>query len=276
MLSSEELRYVAKSIVVEVARSLRLRERRAHVLFRHGEDETREFDIYAESLALDLIKRRIPDTIVVSEERGVVYLSSRPRFVVILDPVDGSMNYLSNIPWCSVSIAIAPYEARSLDDVIASAIASIDIDLVLSFSRDRGVFLEKDGVEKRVEIGRDVESQTVLTYIEHSKMLELLERLRHRLGKIHVRILGCISLELAQVALNNAIATIDVRSKLRNIDIAAVYPMLLHLGKAVRVYTNSDDLVHRVVEGVSIIATHDRDLLEYIEQQCRELDLLKF
>ncbi|MEM4933218.1 MAG: inositol monophosphatase family protein, partial [Desulfurococcaceae archaeon] len=69
-------------------------------------DLTRKIDIIAEDYAIDAIHKTGLKTWVVSEERGLYKLCEKPDYIVLLDPLDGSANYVSQIPFAAVSMAI--------------------------------------------------------------------------------------------------------------------------------------------------------------------------
>ncbi|MEM2047745.1 MAG: inositol monophosphatase family protein, partial [Candidatus Jordarchaeales archaeon] len=96
------------------------REARELLGFNVKGDETRKFDVMAEKFLVEEIKRRYPEAAFFAEEEGEIG-GGGPFFV--LDPVDGSTNFLRGIGACSVSVAVAdePY----LEDVKVGVVKNL-------------------------------------------------------------------------------------------------------------------------------------------------------
>lgn len=63
-----------------------------------------EADIESERVILDLIRQDYPDHNIISEECGFIYKNS--QFTWIVDPLDGTSNYVAGIPWFGILIAV--------------------------------------------------------------------------------------------------------------------------------------------------------------------------
>jgi myo-inositol-1(or 4)-monophosphatase len=66
-------------------------------------DVVTELDIIAESLIIDSLKNLYPDDSILSEEHG--YFPKNENSIWIIDALDGTVNFLNNIPMFCVSIA---------------------------------------------------------------------------------------------------------------------------------------------------------------------------
>ncbi|MEB3778837.1 MAG: hypothetical protein GSR85_01195 [Desulfurococcales archaeon] len=209
-----ELRRVALRVAGETAALLRdymCDEGLSRVL----EGETTLADKMAEDYAIDVLRSEGIRAFIVSEELGV---TGSGDIVALIDPLDGSKNYLACIPWAAVSIAFAKPRANSVSDVLAGAVAPVNRLPPFSFEKGGGCY--HGGV--RVTDRRSGIAEIVNVYVEHEEAVYKLAKLvRSWRRGVKIRSLGSASLELSYVALGTFTAFIDIRSKLRNIDIAA-------------------------------------------------------
>jgi len=63
-----------------------------------------EADIESEKVILDLIRQDYPDHNIISEECGFIYKNS--LYTWIVDPLDGTSNYVAGLPWFGILIAV--------------------------------------------------------------------------------------------------------------------------------------------------------------------------
>lgn len=66
-------------------------------------DIVTDADLAAERIVIDGLRALTPGAAILSEERGFSGSASRPRWII--DPLDGTVNYASGLPWYSVSAA---------------------------------------------------------------------------------------------------------------------------------------------------------------------------
>jgi myo-inositol-1(or 4)-monophosphatase len=100
-------------------------------------DVVTETDLESEQLIRALLTRATPQAGIVGEEGGAHGLTQRVQWVV--DPLDGTVNFLYGLPVCSVSIAAA------VDgDFVAGAV--VDVLRGETFSAHRGGGAHVDGV----------------------------------------------------------------------------------------------------------------------------------
>jgi len=222
--------------------------------------ETIRADLEAESYIIDALRSEGLGGRVVTEERGIVSLGGEgPTFIV--DPLDGSTNYSDCIPWSSVSIAVAPPGASGLREVEAGAVAPIFWGSTLSFARRGGCYVGEERVEPRRP-----PSNVIFVYVEHPEAAMGLARVTRELGGLKVRSLGSAALELAYTSLGRARLFLDLRSRLRNVDVAAAMGMLLECGGVI-VGGQGEPLDSRL-EGVervgTVIASLDKATIDKI------------
>jgi myo-inositol-1(or 4)-monophosphatase len=63
-----------------------------------------EIDLKSDSIIVGMISERFPDHNLISEESG--FLDRNSRYTWVIDPLDGTSNFASSIPWFGVLITI--------------------------------------------------------------------------------------------------------------------------------------------------------------------------
>ncbi len=228
-------------------------------------DKTRRIDVVAEEYIVDLIRNEGFNAIIVTEESGRIEVGSNPEYVFIVDPLDGSSNYLSHIPWSSVSIAVTSITDRpSLKDIEAGIVAPIHVGYPIAFVKGKGVYYGGVKIRARREI-RDL----VLGYFDQGTGVKVLDKLLATWSDVKVRSLGCASLEIAYVVLGLADAFLDVRGWLRNVDVAAALGMAYELGLPLSVNLSSIP-AYEVVKIGRILVAKNTQVFEKILKIARE------
>lgn len=104
-------------------------------------------DTESEKEILKILKKEFPKNNIWSEECD--YIDNKSEFTFVIDPLDGSMNFITGIPYFSISIALLK------DNVPILAIVYDPItDNVYSAEKDRGAYLnnKKINVNKESDI----------------------------------------------------------------------------------------------------------------------------
>lgn len=170
-------------------------------------DETRGFDITAEKFLIDEIRKRLPKAAFFAEEEGEIG-GEGPFFV--LDPVDGSTNFLRKIGVYSVSIAVAdePYIERVNLGVVKNLVSG---DTYVGI-RGGGAFLNG----RRIKVSGVTEPREAVIGIDldfpDKSMLDKVLPLIKSVKK--VRKMGSNALEISYVAHGGLDAFVDVRGVL--------------------------------------------------------------
>ncbi|RLG74995.1 MAG: hypothetical protein DRO23_05125 [Thermoprotei archaeon] len=241
----ENVFYVAKEVAVDVAKWLREVQGKVdkYEPVKWGkEDVTRKIDLEAEERILDGFLREHIKIYYVSEERGVIRTCNKPEFIVIADPLDGSNNYVAGIPYASVSIAITKYTSSAkLSDISVGIVAEIFRDKVYYAIKGKGAF-ENNGKLKTVNFGK---YPFILGYL-NMESYDVFKEIEKIFGPFKLRSLGSASLDIIYVAKNIAAAFVDLRSKLRNVDVAASLLILLESNGKV-------ESLHRKIADISIL-----------------------
>ncbi|MYH56293.1 MAG: inositol monophosphatase [Acidimicrobiia bacterium] len=80
------------------------RDRPMRIDFKSATDPATEIDYRSEQTIIEVLARHLPDDPVVGEERGG-RLPDRGR-VWLVDPLDGTTNFIHGFPWVAVSVAL--------------------------------------------------------------------------------------------------------------------------------------------------------------------------
>ena len=195
-------------------------------------------DIIAEDKIINILKNANVLSYIVSEEIGELKLGKGikrsinlteelkrtdldkdeiPKFIFLIDPVDGTNNAVKEIPAYGISIAIAnviPGRQSTLNDVELGFISNFANGNFFEAEKGRGCWLNNEKVQpsdiiniSKMTLGGFTKSGTS----EASKLVDNARRMR---------VLGSVVLELSYVASGRYDAFIDLRGS-RIIDIAA-------------------------------------------------------
>jgi myo-inositol-1(or 4)-monophosphatase len=91
-------------------------------------------DLKSDSLIVRLIRDRYPDHNIISEEGGYIYNNS--EYTWVIDPLDGTSNFASSIPWFGILIAL--FENNT--PIMGGAYLPIQDQLYFA-EKDKGVYL---------------------------------------------------------------------------------------------------------------------------------------
>jgi myo-inositol-1(or 4)-monophosphatase len=191
--------------------------------------ETIVADRDSEDFIISSLRSEGFDGRIVTEERGVI--EGKGEIVAVVDPLDGSRNYIHGVPWCSVSIAFVDKESES---ILAGVVAPVFQGLPMGFYRGGGLFLGKSRAPVFDTGSGGLPEPVYAVYGDEPDALKILTTIyeeKRRQGLTpKIRSLGSAALELAYVSLGIFTAFIDVRSKLRVVDIAAGIGMIEEAG----------------------------------------------
>lgn len=148
--------------------------------------------LIAEEAILTELQRHFPEHNVISEERSPEF-ATKPRWIV--DPLDGTINYLNGVPHYSISIA---FEGASTRDV--SVVYHVSSETMFAAVEGEGSFANGE----RISVSETdcVEDALVVTGFDPTTMrAEDFERFRSFIERTQgVRRFGSAAAELAMVA----------------------------------------------------------------------------
>jgi len=173
---------------------------------------TKKIDELAEKAALDVIRAGGYSMRVVSEEAGEVIIGNADS-TLVLDPIDGTTNATRGLPSYTVSIALAN---NNLSDVWFGYVYDFSSGREYYASRGEGAY--SDG--RKLAASRTSKlSESMLTLYGIHQKPELMCEIATSCKRL--RMVGCASLELCHVASGAIEGYVDLRGKLRTIDVAA-------------------------------------------------------
>lgn len=159
-------------------------------------DYVSQADQRAEEIVFTELSRARPGYSFLMEERGEV-IGDDPQHRWIVDPLDGTTNFLHGIPVFAVSIAL-----ERQGQIVAGIIYNPAMDELYTAERGGGAFLNdrRMRVAARRELGHSVIA-TGLPFLGHGNLGMALVDLRNVMGEVSgIRRFGAASLDLAYVA----------------------------------------------------------------------------
>ncbi|HEU5214464.1 MAG TPA: inositol monophosphatase family protein [Gaiellaceae bacterium] len=194
-----------------------------------GGDETTAIDQAAEDAILARVREAAGS--VVSEEVGRLSGDARPLLVV--DPIDGSLNAKRGIPFFSLSIAVA--EGETMADVVFGFVHDFGSGEEWTARRGEGAWLNgeplgKERPKDEVEILSFEATRTSLVARDAPKVADLAHRLR---------IMGSLALSLCHLAAGRVDAVCSLKPA-RSVDIAAAQLLCRELGLPVDLFDVED------------------------------------
>jgi myo-inositol-1(or 4)-monophosphatase len=109
-------------------------------------------DVESEEIILDILSKSFPDHSIFSEERG--YQEKSPENLFIIDPLDGSNNFVMGVPNFSVSIGML----RN-DDIVSSVVHIPMTGQTYYAQKGKGAYLD----EKKISVNSesDIKRSTI-------------------------------------------------------------------------------------------------------------------
>ena len=190
-------------------------------------DTTRRIDREVEDFAIDLLVNSGLDLLIVSEERGIVKASSSPRYIVLMDPLDGSLNYTLGIPAVAVSIVFYSVDEPYLCNAISGAVANVFLREVISFD-DRNVYIDR----VRVPGYKPSKSGIAVIYTNDPEAFRIIHGFMHEAytWSTRLRVLGSAALESVYAGLGRIDLFFHNTGRLRNLDVAGGIAVARRLG----------------------------------------------
>jgi len=220
-----------------------------------GGDATTAVDSAAESAIL--ARFRDLDVSIVSEEIGRLGNGST---VVVIDPIDGSLNAKRGIPFFSLSIAVA--DGETMDDVHFGYVYDFGSGEEWVARRGGGAFVN----EARLGNVRPKEEVEILSF--EATLTSLVARDAPRVAELayRLRIMGSLALSLCHLAAGRVDAVCSLKAA-RSVDIAAAQLFCREVGLPIDLFDVEEpfgaaplDLVGRS----RVVAAESRDVCRRI------------
>ncbi|HDP96404.1 MAG TPA: fructose-1,6-bisphosphatase [Euryarchaeota archaeon] len=184
---------------------------------------TSRIDKLAEDVVIDFVRTSELDMNILSEEAGMQDIGSERTLVV--DPVDGTANFHSEIPFYAVSLALG---SSRLGDVTHGLVRNLVSGETYYAEKGKGAWLDDVSISTReFEPG----SSLFLAYVGNrtdASTWKVAEKVRR------IRSLGCASLEMCHIGRGMAdgfyFNCLDLKKRMRIVDIAASALVLREAG----------------------------------------------
>jgi myo-inositol-1(or 4)-monophosphatase len=220
---------------------------------------TKVIDKVAEDLIIDYLSSRSLCDTLISEEKGIAKVGNG-QGTIFLDPIDGTHNAISGIPFYSISIAY-------LDDgeITKAFVKDLAHDETFTAIKGQGAFLNEKPI--RVSDTALLEESTLSLYgrkFNPATVLRLGQKIRRW------RLLGSSALELCYVACGRLDGFVDVRGTLRVTD--AVGGILICQESGGTVTDKNGELMEfpkEVTIGKCLVATNSmihQKVVEYLQE----------
>ena len=187
-------------------------------------------DIFTEKKLIEFIKKNRPNDAILSEECGEIPAQNNSPYKWVMDPIDGTNNFLHGIPFFAISLALMRH-----DDVIAGVVYNPVTSELYYAEKGQGAFLMTPGGDVRLRVsGRTALEQSMVA--TNSYALKNINGLVERMiGKpFCFRCIGSTALALAGVAAGQLDVFFDCRCHIW--DLAAGYLLVKEAGGVVQTW----------------------------------------
>lgn len=207
-------------------------------------------DMQLENRAIDFLRRHEINAVLRSEDTGVTQIRPHPEMVFLLDPLDGSINAIRQLPYYCVSVAIGSLSLQAkfdLQDVQMGIVRDLPRNKTFTAIRGSGAFLDGQpiGASDCTSLG-----QALLAFYPR---LAPSETVRLADQSLSARTTGAAALELCDLARGTYDCFVDIRNRLKPTDIAAG-ALIAHEAGCVVDYTSSGSDLSPDSEKISLIA----------------------
>ncbi|WP_048152156.1 bifunctional fructose-bisphosphatase/inositol-phosphate phosphatase [Palaeococcus ferrophilus] len=205
---------------------------------------------FVDSVAENVILNRLSPlgVNIVSEEVGTI--TGESEYTVVVDPIDGSYNFVSGIPIFAFSFAVFKNE-NPLYGMIYEFVTGNVYEAIAG----EGAYLNGE----RIRVRKAEEGKYALSFYTRGWGLELIKRVKR------TRVLGAVALELAYLARGAIDGVLDIRNYVRPTDIAAGVLIAREAG-AIVMDTEGKELRFSLSaeEKGNIIAVNDERVLKVV------------
>jgi myo-inositol-1(or 4)-monophosphatase len=194
-----------------------------------GGDDTTAVDAAVEAAVVERLRASGESFTLVSEELGVEEIGSPDGTVVVLDPIDGSLNAKRGIPYFSLCLAVA--DGPTMGDVHFGYVYDFGTGEEWTAVRGEGAWL--DG--RRLGAERPKDRIEILAF-EATLTSSVAEKAAAVVGLAYrLRILGSLALSLCNLAAGRIDAVCSLKPA-RSVDIAAGQLLVRECGLAIDLF----------------------------------------
>lgn len=167
-------------------------------------DFVSETDVKVESILIEQLYNEFPDFgFLVEENSSVNDLANRCEYRWIIDAIDGTFNFIHQLPSFCISIALE----RKIDnhsEIIAAVIAAPAINEFYWAEKGAGAYCISQGNENRIQVSNSLNYEELLVFINFIENADTSQKetmIRTIIqNKSQIRVLGSAVLEMAYLA----------------------------------------------------------------------------
>jgi fructose-1,6-bisphosphatase/inositol monophosphatase family enzyme len=240
-------------------------------------------DLISEKIFLKTLNNEGLSGILYSEESGTIKFgkpdeNDEHSLIIMLDPLDGSQNYVKGLPIGAISVGYGKYiDYPHLSDLDRGLVANLYRDDVLSCKRGGGSYY--NGIKLDSDYIKQLNSPSplIMSYYYYSKLLKNKNKINTTYS---TRSLGSSTWELALVALGQSDAYIDIRGVLKAHDYCAVRLILEEMGGKFNMlsygkYGSLENIpLDDFTTGYFVVAGTDTNLVDTLTNQVKEIVMI--
>ncbi len=194
-----------------------------------GGDDTTAIDQAAEDAIVARLEATHESFVLVSEELGTRMFGTGGLRVVVVDPIDGSVNAKRGIPFFSFSLAVA--DGPTMQDVVFGYVYDFGSGEEWTATRGKGAWC--DGAKLGTVRPKDVIE--ILSF-EGTTTAAIAERATQVVGVAgRLRVMGSLALSLCHLAAGRVDAVCSLKPA-RSVDIAAAQLLVRECGIAIELF----------------------------------------
>ncbi len=169
-------------------------------------DFVTNLDINIQKYIIQRLKKKYSSHSYISEEKELVYAEANSDYVWIIDPLDGTVNFINNIGFCAISICLV-YKSKPL----LSVVYDFNNNEIFDAISGRGARMNKKQITENTFPSNIVGLSTGFIKNSNKHTPDFIEYISNN---YKIRILGSQSLHLCYVAANRLIGNINIECKI--------------------------------------------------------------
>jgi myo-inositol-1(or 4)-monophosphatase len=194
-----------------------------------GGDDTTAIDAAAEIAVVHRLEALDLNFTLVSEELGERVFGAGTPWRVVCDPIDGSLNAKRDIPFFSLSLAVA--DGPAMGDVVFGYVYDFGNGEEWTAERGRGAFLNG----ARLGAVQPKDAIEILSF-EATTTAQVADKAAAMVGTAHrLRIMGSLAISLCHLAAGRVDAVCSLKP-VRSVDIAAGQLLVRECGLAIELF----------------------------------------
>jgi myo-inositol-1(or 4)-monophosphatase len=157
-------------------------------------------DKESEDLIIQELQKAFPDYGFIGEESGIINPEAKKKFII--DPLDGTINFMKGLPFFCISIALANFNERAeledIDQIEAGLIYAPFFKELFYAEKGEGAFFGEQSIEYNPAINKiicSVGHKNFNPNLLKEDLSQIVQSIAHR------RFFGAAALELAYVAI---------------------------------------------------------------------------